>query len=136
MDFALAGFAQQPSAVLLAGSALVAAGLSLVLAVTLYWIRSRRRADARPLAEIDLVDEVRPVAPIMPIAPPKLDLSAIDVRLEEVEAQLERLHQRIDALIRQRETKVVFRSTSSPTAGGSKASDEERALREMVARSR
>lgn len=137
MDIALADLAQQPSAVLLAGSALLAGGLSLVLAATLYWIRARRRSavqrQGRAATAIDVVDEV--LAPALPPAP-KIDLGAIDSRLEEVETQLERLHSRIDALVRQRETKVAVRSASSPSAGGSKGSDEERALREMVARNR
>lgn len=137
MDIALADLMQQPSAVLLAGSALLAGGLSLVLGVTLYWIRARRRAvvrrEERSATAIDVVDEV--IVPVTAPAP-KVDLGAIDSRLEEVETQLERLHTRIDALVRQRETKVAVRSASSPSAGGSKGSDEERALREMVARNR
>lgn len=138
MDFALTDLAQQPSSVLLVGSALLAAGLSIVLGVTLHLIRSRKRGDARIQAvmpaRVDLVDE--PSAPPKVAPAPKIDLGAIDVRLEEVETQLERLHNRIDALVRQRETKVAVRSAGSPSAGGAQGSDEERALREMVARNR
>ena len=147
MDLGISTLIDRPSLALLAGSALLAGGFSVLLAAVLFWIRSRRlareraeaRSEERPTPRLDLVDEApAPTAdPVVTVEPrPRVDLGPIDLRLEEVESQLERLHARIDAIVRQRESRNVVRTFESLRREGSldEGSDEERALREMVAR--
>lgn len=142
MEFVIERLTGQPTLVLLGGSAVLAAGLSILLGVALHVLRVRRlQAESRRRAvaaaaeaaahRVDLVDCV----PSRTSAP-SVDLAAIDARLEDVEMQLERLHARIDAVVRQRESHVRRRPATPASAQSTGGSEEEKILREMVARVR
>ncbi len=128
--------------VLLAGSALVAFGLTVLLVGAVQLLRARRRAtvhsvDAERPLEPDTAESRAPETVPRATTPRlRVDLGPLDRRLDEIDTRMQQLEDELAALRRAESERAVVRAAEVRANERSASTPEERALRELVARAR